>query len=196
MSSVTPLNPDIPSLPERWAACSVGRDGARHVQTNEALALARAVEISLARNRATAELTCAAREWGAHLPSPSAVVSAVASLREAVTSLPGVTPLHEVPPLHVVTATDSDVVPVGNALSAGGVVPTGGVVPGDVVVPAGVLKVLDRVLSEAIEGVSSSLREAALIDPLTGCANRRALERIWSALSPAPTEPVSTSLWR
>ena len=41
--------------------------------------------------------------------------------------------------------------------------------------PASVLKVLDRVLSEAIEGVSSSLREAALIDPLTGCANRRAL---------------------
>ncbi len=43
------------------------------------------------------------------------------------------------------------------------------------VVPASVLKVLDKVLSEAIEGVSSSLREAALIDPLTGCANRRAL---------------------
>ena len=56
MSSVTPLNPNVPSLPERWAACSVGRDGARHVQTNEALALARAVEISLARNRVTAEL--------------------------------------------------------------------------------------------------------------------------------------------
>jgi diguanylate cyclase (GGDEF)-like protein len=137
MSSVTPLTNNIPGLPERWASCSEGRDGARHVQTDEALALARAVEISLERNRATADLTRTAREWGAGLPSPSAVVSAVAALREAVTSM------------HA---------------------------PGEEsVVPASVLKVLDKVLSEAIEGVSSSLREAALIDPLTGCANRRAL---------------------
>ena len=179
MSSVTPLNPEIPSLPERWAACSLGRDGARHVQTDEALALARAVEISLARNRATAELTRTAREWGARLPSPSAVVSAVASLREAVTSLPEVRPPqddvprpHDVPSLHVVPPTGKEVA------AASSVVPGDSVVPaGDVVVPAGVLKVLDRVLSEAIEGVSSSLREAALIDPLTGCANRQRAKR-------------------
>ena len=43
-------------------------------------------------------------------------------------------------------------------------------------VSARVLQVIDRVLSEAIEGVSTSLRHAALIDPLTGCANRRGLE--------------------
>ena len=38
------------------------------------------------------------------------------------------------------------------------------------------LAVLDEVLLGAVEGVSSSLLEAALTDPLTGCGNRRALE--------------------
>ncbi len=174
MSSVTPLTPNIEGLPERWAACSEGRDGARHVQTEEALALARAVETSLARNRVTADLTRTAREWGARLPSPSVVVSAVASLREAVTSMhEAATPLPEETPFEgpdlrsgarVVRLQVSDsarTVDEDPSTSA--------------VVPANVLKVLDRVLSEAIEGVSSSLREAALIDPLTGCANRRAL---------------------
>lgn len=44
------------------------------------------------------------------------------------------------------------------------------------VIPEGVLRILDTVLSEAVEGVSASLREAALVDPLTSCANRRALD--------------------
>ncbi len=179
MSSVSPLNRNIRSLPERWASCSEGRDGARHVQTKEALALARAVEISLDRNRATADLTRTAREWGAGLPSPSAVVSAVASLREAVTTfdVPEISlheagpTLHEAgPTLHEVGTTLYEATP--RLHEAGPTLHEAGTSP---VVPANVLKVLDRVLSEAIEGVSSSLREAALIDPLTGCANRRAL---------------------
>ena len=170
MSSVTPLNPSIPSLPERWAACSVGRDGARHVQTDEALALPPRCR-DLPRSQPGHRRTDAdGTGVGSSTSSPSAVVSAVASLREAVTSWPEIPPVHGVTPLHVVTPTGSDVVPPGDVGPPGEVVPSG-----DLVVPAGVLKVLDRVLSEAIEGVSSSLREAALIDPLTGCANRRAL---------------------
>jgi diguanylate cyclase (GGDEF)-like protein len=43
-------------------------------------------------------------------------------------------------------------------------------------VPEALLEILDLVLAEAVEGMSSTLREAALVDPLTGCANRRALE--------------------
>ena len=193
MSSVTPLTSNIPSLPERWASCSEGRDGARHVQTSEALALARAVEISLERNRPTADLTRTARDWGARLPSPSAVVSAVASLREAVFSLhvPAL-PDEQAPIDHSDGRSSGQIVllPVGEAdrpadesdLPADraldqedGDNADGGLPATEIVVPASVLKVLDRVLSEAIEGVSSSLREAALIDPLTGCANRRAL---------------------
>jgi diguanylate cyclase (GGDEF)-like protein len=194
MSSVTPLTSNIPSLPERWASCSEGRDGARHVQTSEALALARAVDISLERNRPTADLTRTAREWGARLPSPSAVVSAVASLREAVFSLhvPAI-PIEQAPIDRSDGRSSGQIVllPVGQAdrsagepdllaeraLDQGGGDDNtdGGAPATEIVVPAGVLKVLDRVLSEAIEGVSSSLREAALIDPLTGCANRRAL---------------------
>ena len=198
MSSVTPLTSNIPSLPERWASCSEGRDGARHVQTSEALALARAVKISLERNRPTADLTRTARDWGASLPSPSAVVSAVASLREAVFSLHVPAISDEQAPIdrsdgrssgQIVllpvaqsgqsagqSAGESDL-PADRALDREDVDDNadGGLPATEVVVPASVLKVLDRVLSEAIEGVSSSLREAALIDPLTGCANRRAL---------------------
>jgi diguanylate cyclase (GGDEF)-like protein len=187
MSSVTPLT-NIPSLPERWASCSEGRDGARHVQTKEALALARAVEISLERNRATADLTRTAREWGAGLPSPAAVVSAVSSLREAVISLqqPGA-PNHEEMTEHSADAQLGRIVllPLGESdhpddrirdhKAEGNEADPRPDPSAEIVVPASVLKLLDRVLSEAIEGVSSSLREAALIDPLTGCANRRAL---------------------
>lgn len=39
-----------------------------------------------------------------------------------------------------------------------------------------VLGIIDEVLAGAMEGVSKSLREAALVDPLTGCSNRRALK--------------------
>lgn len=75
------------------------------------------------------------------MPSPSAVVFAVSSLREAVS--------------------------IGQAR---------GSADGESAVPAMVLQVIDRVMSEAIDGSSTSMRQAALTDPLTGCANRRALE--------------------
>jgi len=142
MSAEVPPELNTQGLAKRWAECSDGRDGSRHASTHEAESLAYAVEISLARGRPTADLTKTARDWGARLPSPSAVVSAVDALREAASS-----------------SEDPNV----NRNSGG-------------LVSANVLQILDDVLSGAIEGVSTSLREAALIDPLTGCANRRALK--------------------
>jgi diguanylate cyclase (GGDEF)-like protein len=143
VSSVIPASSSNRDLLDRWAACSEDRDGSRHTQTQEALVLARAVESSLSRRRCSPELKKAAREWGATLPDPSAVVSSIAALREAAS---------------MDLSRDSFQPDEGSA------------------VPARVLQIIDRVLSEAIEGVSTSLRDAALVDPLTGCANRRALD--------------------
>lgn len=150
MSSVVPESSESCSNPDllgRWAACTESSDGSRYTQTQEATSLAGAVENSLSRRRPTPELAKAAREWGATMPSPSAVVSAVSSLREAVST--------------------------GQAR---GTADGDGDGDGESAVPATVLQVIDRVMSEAIEGSSTSMRQAALTDPLTGCANRRALE--------------------
>jgi diguanylate cyclase (GGDEF)-like protein len=156
VSSEVPEGCNNSGLLERWAECSEEGDVARYTRSGEASSLARAVESSLSRRRSTPELKNAAREWGSTLPSPSAVVTAVASLREAASLL---------------TGPETDAGSRGQPDEAD---PT--TRPGEQTVPARVLRILDRVLSEAMEGVSAGLRHAALVDPLTGCANRRALD--------------------
>jgi diguanylate cyclase (GGDEF)-like protein len=131
------------SLHDMWAACANGHDSSRDFDSDEARALAQAVENSIDRREPAPGLRKIAGNWGAIHSSPEAVVSGVTSLREAASSLVR-TGLRE----------------------------------GDEATEhlERLLAVFDDVLLGAVEGVSSSLREAALTDPLTGCANRRALE--------------------
>lgn len=159
MSSEVPERCNKDGLLERWAACSEEGGASRHTRTSEASCLARAVETSLSHRRSAPDLKRVAREWGSTLPNPSAVVAAVASLREAAS-------LQLLPDSPECGDVSQPKPPAGES-GATGSEPT---------VPARVLRIIDRVLSEAMEGVSASLREAALVDPLTGCANRRALE--------------------
>ena len=53
------------------------------------------------------------------------------------------------------------------------------------------LVVWDQLMTEAVDAATSTLRSAALIDPLTGCANRRARTRTW----PEPSEPHIGRTW-
>jgi diguanylate cyclase (GGDEF)-like protein len=131
------------SLHEMWAAFANGDDPSRDLDSDEARALARAVENSIDRGEPVAELRLLAGNWGALHSHPEAVVSAITSLREASLDLLRMRPV------------SGEHAPARLEL---------------------LLAVLDDVLLGAIEGVSSRLREAALTDPLTGCANRRALE--------------------
>ncbi|MFZ0668274.1 MAG: GGDEF domain-containing protein [Acidimicrobiales bacterium] len=126
----------LPRLSDRWAKCSEGRDASEYSTSSEARSLASEVETSLSHGKATSDLSRTAKTWGRTLPSPTAVVSAVAALREAVSRRS----------------------------------------EGDQAIRPGVLRILDDVLAGAIDGVSAGLREAALVDPLTGCSNRRALK--------------------
>ena len=161
MSSDLPDSCNNFGLLERWAECSEQAecseedDAGRYTRSDEASSLARAVESSLSRRRSTPELKKAAREWGSTLPSPSAVVAAVASLREAASFL-------------IAPGTNADSEEQAHQADPRGTA--------ELTVPARVLRIIDRVLSEAMEGVSADLRHAALVDPLTGCANRRALD--------------------
>jgi diguanylate cyclase (GGDEF)-like protein len=155
VSSVVPESCSNPDLLGRWTACAENRDGSRYTQTQEATSLAGEVESSLSRRRPTPELAKAAREWGATMPSPSAVVFAVSSLREAVSMEQA---------RGTALSQDSPETPNPEAADF------------ESAVPEMVLQIIDRVMSEAIEGSSTSMRQAALTDPLTGCANRRALE--------------------
>jgi diguanylate cyclase (GGDEF)-like protein len=101
------------------------------------------------------------------MPSPSAVVFAVSSLREAVSMEQGRgTALSQDSPLSQDSRLSHDSPETPDPEAA----------DGESAVSAMVLQIIDRVMSEAIEGSSTSMRQAALTDPLTGCANRRALE--------------------
>ena len=155
------------NLSAAWQA----RCAERRVDTNlcrgeRADELLRAVVDAIGQGNPTAALGRAARAWGGQFSEPSDAVTELTCLGGVLLSK-GTNGL--------IALEIADASPTNGAMNG---------VPVDTAWPPraastdpleNLLVVWDQIMTEAVDAATSTLRSAALIDPLTGCANRRAL---------------------
>ncbi len=162
------LDPRI-ALLNAWALrCELRQTDPRHCAGPEAFYLVTAVEAAVRRGRETPHLGRAARSWGSRFTSPGEVVAALSALREVL--------------MHQDTAGTA----AAGAAGAGAGAPAA---------TERVHLVLDQLMANAVDAAASTLRDAARTDPLTRCANRRALdEELSRAASSAGTSGLDLAV--
>ncbi len=116
--------------------------------TTEALFLVTALLAALRAGTETPELGRAARTWGCRFSNPTEALSVFLPLREALFELDE-------------PRTPSGLPEPGGPLEADAITMT---------------TLLDEVMTQVVDAASTHLRAVALEDPLTRCANRRALD--------------------